>query len=95
MAKRDKPLVIDGVKVDLAAEDFDDFEVTECLADIVDDDAEPSAKLRATVRIYRTLFGSDFERVKRELRANHDGKLTNKVMSDFLNACMTAVQAKN
>lgn len=95
MAKADKPIVVDGVKVDLTADDFDDFEVTECLADIVDDAAEASAKLAATVRIYRILFGSDFERVKRELRAKHDGKLTNEVMGDFLNACMTAVQAKN
>lgn len=95
MAKSDKPLVIDGVKVGLAAEDFDDFEVTECLADIVDDSVEPSAKIAATVRIYRILFGADFERVKRDLRANHGGKLTNEVMAGFLNSCMAAVQAKN
>lgn len=95
MAKSDKPLIVDGVKVNLTADDFDDFEVTECLADIVDDASEPSAKLAATVRIYRVLFGADFERVKRELRANHGGKLTNEIMGDFLNSCMTAVQVKN
>lgn len=95
MAKPDKPIIIDGVKVDLTADAFDDFEIVECLADIVDDASEPSAKLAATVRIYRLLFGADFERVKRELRAKHDGKLTNEIMGDFLNACMAEVQAKN
>lgn len=95
MVKSDKPLIVDGVKVSLTAEDFDDFEILECLADIVDDAAEPSAKLAATVRIYRLLFGADFERVKRELREKHEGKLTNEIMGDFLNACMAAVQAKN
>lgn len=95
MAKSDKPPVIDGIEVNLTAEDFDDFEILECLADIVDDAAEPSAKLAATVRIYRLLFGADFERVKRELREKHEGKLTNEIMGDFLNACMAAVQAKN
>ena len=95
MVKSDKPLIVDGVKVSLTAEDFDDFEILECLADIVDDAAEPSAKLAATVRIYRLLLGADFERVKRELREKHGGKLANEVMGDFLNSCMTAVQAKN
>ena len=95
MAKSDKPLVIDGIEVNLTAEDFDDFEILECLADMIDETAEQSAKVAATVRVYRLLFGADFERVKRELREKHDGRLTNEIMGDFLNACMAEVQAKN
>lgn len=95
MAKSDKPLIVDGVKVNLTAEDFDDFEILECLADMIDETVKQSAKVAATVRVYRLLFGNDLERIKRELRAKHGGKLANEVMGDFLNSCMTAVQAKN
>ena len=95
MARSEKPLVIDGIEVNLTAEDFDDFEILECLADMIDETAEQSAKVAATVRVYRLLFGPDLGRIKRELRAKHGGKLANEVMGDFLNSCMTAANAKN
>lgn len=95
MAKSDKPTIVDGIKVDVTAESFDDFEVTECLADLVDESADDAARLAATVRIYRLVFGDDLPRVKSELRERHDGRLTNETMGAFLTSCMEAAKAKN
>ena len=95
MAKPDKPTVVDGIKVEVAADEFDDFEITECIADLYDEDVDDGAKTTAAVKMYRIVFGDDFPRIKRELRAKHDGKLTNEVMSDFMAKVIKAVNAKN
>lgn len=95
MAKPDKPTVVDGIKVEVTADAFDDFEITECIADLYDEDADDGAKMAAAVKMYRLVFGGDFARIKRELRAKHDGKLTNEAMSTFMASVIEAVNAKN
>ena len=95
MAKPDKPTLVDGIKVEVTADAFDDFEITECIADLYDEDADDGAKAAAAVKMYRLVFGADFLRIKRELRAKHDGKLTNEVMSRFMAEVIEAVNAKN
>lgn len=95
MAKPDKPTVVDGIKVEVTADAFDDFEITECIADLYDDDASDGAKMAAAVKMYRLVFGGDFPRIKRELRAKHGGKLTNDVMGQFMADVIEAANAKN
>lgn len=95
MAKPDKPTVVDGIKVEVTADAFDDFEITECVADLYDEDADDGAKTTAAVKMYRLVFGADFPRIKRELRAKNGGKLTNEAMSQFMAKVIEAVNAKN
>ena len=95
MAKPDKPTIVDGTKVEVTADAFDDFEITECIADLYDEDADDGAKTAAAVKIYRLVFGSDFPRIKRELRSKNGGKLTNEAMSSCMAEVIEAVNAKN
>lgn len=94
MAKPDKPTVVDGIKVDVTADAFDDFEITECIADLYDDEATDGEKTASAVKMYRLVFGADFPRIKRELRAKNGGKLTNEAMSSFMAEVIEAVNAK-
>lgn len=93
--KSDKPTVVDGIEIDVTAEDFDDFEITECMATLGDPDAEDGEQLTAAVRMFRLIFKGDYQRVKDELRAKHDGRLTNETMSGFVNRVIEAAKAKN
>ena len=95
MAKPDKPTLVDGIKVEVTADAFDDFEITECIADLYDEDSTDGEKTAAAVKMYRLVFGADFQRIKRELRAKHGGKLTNEAMSQFMAEVIEAVNAKN
>lgn len=54
--KSDKPTVVDGIELNVTAEDFDDFEITECMATLGDPDAEDGERLTATVRMFRLVF---------------------------------------
>lgn len=93
--KSDKPTVVDGIEIDVTAEDFDDYEITECLAALGDPDAEEGEQLTAMVRFFKLLFKSDYQRVKDELRAANGGKLTNEAMGAFANRVIEAAKAKN
>ena len=93
--KSDKPTVVDGIQLNVTAEDFDDFEITECMATLGDPDAEDGERLTATVRMFRLVFKGDYQRVKDELRAKNGGRLTNECMGDFLNRVIEAAKAKN
>lgn len=93
--KIDKPIVVDGIKVDVTVEDFDDYEITECLAALGDPDAEEGEQLTAMVRFFKLLFKSDYQRVKDELRAANGGRLTNEAMAAFANRVIEAAKAKN
>lgn len=95
MAKSEKPTVVDGIEVEVTAESFDDFEITECIADLYDEDSTDGERTAATVKMYRLVFGDDFPRIKRELRAKHGGKLSNEVMGAFMASAIEAVNAKN
>lgn len=93
--KSDKPTVVDGIELNVTAEDFDDYEITECLAALGDPDAEEGEQLTAMVRFFKLLLKSDYQRVKDELRAANGGKLTNEAMGAFANRVIEAAKAKN
>lgn len=95
MSRPDKPTVVDGIEVDVTAEDLDDFEITEAIGDITDEGADDGAKVAATVRLMRLAFKDEFPRIKRELRQKNGGRLTNETMVGFANAVFEAVGRKN
>lgn len=88
-------VTVDGIDVDLTAETFEDYDVLEAIADVNGHTGDPVAQLADVVRLFRLVFGADYDRIKRELREEHDGKLTADDMTKFFNDVAVAVDAKN
>lgn len=95
MAASRKAFEVDGIALSLRAEDLDDFEIVEAIADANDPDSDDDAQMRAVVRIFRLVYKGDYARVKAELRDRNGGRLTAETMMGFFNATMEAVKAKN
>ena len=81
---KDGSVTVQGVKVTIQPGALDDWDVVECIADLQDESRSASEKIVPTVRLMRLLFGAEYDRVKKELRAAHDGQLTNEVMGGFI-----------
>lgn len=86
---------VDGIEVSVSASSFDDIDVIECIADAANPDSDQQTQMVAVVKLLRMVFGSDYKRVKSELRKRNGGRLTVETMSEFMNRCAEAVQAKN
>lgn len=86
--KADANLTVMGVSLSVPAETvrdrLSDWDVAEMMAVIQDSESEPGARLAASVKALKFLLADDYNRVKRELREAHDGKLTETVMSEFM-----------
>lgn len=95
MAAKCKAVAVDGIEISLRAEDLDDFEIVEAIADANDPDADEESQMRAVVRIFRLVYKSDYARIKKELREKNGGRLTAETMMAFFNSTMEAIQAKN
>ena len=94
-ARKGKAVEIDGIKLTVAIDTADDFEIVEQMAVMADEQSTSNEKLSATVRIYKILLGDDYRRVKDELRAKNGGLLPLKAMSDFIAKVFKAAGAKN
>ena len=88
-------MIVDGIELDVTADALDDFDVLECLAVMVDDDSSDKERMVAVPKLFRLVFGGDWKRIKNELRAQHDGRLTNATVMEFFNSLTTGLQAKN
>lgn len=86
-----------GVKLDIDATALDDIDVIECIADLNSPDADGAGQAAATVKLLRTVFGSDYQRIKAELRERNGGRLTVETMGDFFTGVSDALgkAAKN
>lgn len=93
MAAKKPALAVDGIELNVKAEDLDDFELVEALADANDEDE--GVQMQAVVRIFRIVYGDDYARVKKELREKNGGKLTTEIMMGFFGSTMEALGAKN
>lgn len=87
-AKVSANVTVQGVELSVSAETvrerLSDWDVAEMMSTIQDDESEPGEKLSASVKVLRFLLGDDYARVKAELRAAHDGKLTQEIVSGFM-----------
>lgn len=74
----DKPIVVDGIVVNVTADDFDDIEVLELLAE-VDENATK------VVALLKKLFGTEkYKEIKEKLRDEETGKTkTSSIMEWF------------
>lgn len=93
MAAKKPALAVDGIALNVKAEDLDDFELVEALADANSEDVD--VQMQAVVRVFRLTYGDDYARVKKELRERNSGKLTIEIMMGFFGATMEALGAKN
>ena len=93
MAAKKPALSVDGIALNVKAEDLDDFELVEALADANSEDMD--VQMQAVVRVFRIVYGDDYKRVKSELREKNGGKLTTEIMMGFFGATMEALGAKN
>lgn len=84
LPKKDAPITVDGVTLTVPVDRVKDWDVVESVAVMQDEASTEPEKLVASVRVMRRLFAGDYERVKKELRAKHDGELTADVMGEFL-----------
>lgn len=88
-------MVIDGIEVNVTAKDLDDFEVLECLAVMMDEETADRDRMVTIPKLFRLVFKSDWPRVKRELREQHDGRLTSEMVMDFFTHLTNELNAKN
>lgn len=73
-----------GVAVELRQDVAEDWEVMEALVALQDESTDDMARTRATVGLVKSLFGPDYERVKRELREANEGSLTPDIVMGFV-----------
>ena len=93
MAAKKPALSVDGIALNVKAEDLDDFELVEALADANSEDMD--VQMQAVVRVFRLTYGDDYARVKKELREKNGGKLTTEIMMGVFGETMEALGAKN
>lgn len=77
-------ITVQGITLSIPEDRVSDWDVVEGVATLQDDATDQPAKLVASVRVMRRILGGDYERVKRELRSAHDGRLDAEHMSLFL-----------
>ena len=74
----DKPIVVDGITVNITADDFDDIEILELLAEVEQNGTK-------AVLLLKKLFGEEkYREIKEALRDKETGKTkTSKIMDWF------------
>ena len=61
-----------------------DWDVVEGIAEMNDESIVGVRRIVAVTRVMKTLFAGDYERIKVELREQHDGTLNEDIMGEFL-----------
>lgn len=85
MANKENTVTVDGIEVRASAFDVrEDIEFMEALADSEDPELDDGERLRAVVKLFRLVFGTDYPRIKRELRAKNGGELTIGQLTSFM-----------
>lgn len=88
-------MIVNDIEVNVTKADLDDFDVVECLSVMMDEEASDRQRMVAIPKLLKLVFKADWQRVKDELRKQHDGKLPNDAVMGFLNSCIEALNAKN
>lgn len=85
----DKPIVVDGIVVNVTADDFDDIEVLELLAE-VDENATK------VVALLKKLFGTEkYKEIKDKLRDEETGKTKTSAIMEWFAKVSEKVGAGN
>ena len=94
--KEARAVEVDGIKVDVALDPQNDFEIIECNLTVTDPDAEPIARARARYRIAHLVLGDSYESAMDALREKNGGTLRFEDAWGFVEKVIAAVpEAKN
>lgn len=95
--KLGKEFEVRGITVEgVTPETLNDFEFMEAIAVMSDDSASDAEKLRAMASIAPVVFGArQWKRIKVELRAQNDGRLTAETVMSFIDGVLAELNAKN
>lgn len=92
MAGKDKAVTVDGIELkNVRLGVNEDIDFMEALADSEDPELEDGDRLRAVIKLFRLVLGTDYPRVKRELRAKNGGELTVAQLTEFMAKVIQAV----
>ena len=84
MANSDKPIIVDGIKVNVTAEDFDDLDVFEAF------------EAGSFVTGFKMLFGEDkYRECKEKLKDSETGRTSVTALSNWFEKVAERVGAKN
>lgn len=84
MANNDKPLIVDGIKVNVTADDFDDI----ILLELIEEQKYPS--------MFVHLFGKEgYEEIKEKLRDKETGKVRSSRLMEWFQQVSEKVGAGN
>lgn len=87
---------VDGIKVGVALDPRNDYEIIECELKLSDPDAEPNERARARYRIAHLVLGDEYDSVMSTLREKNGGKLRFEDAWGFVQKVIAAVpDAKN
>lgn len=85
----DKPIIVDGIKVNITADDLDDIEILELLAEV----EENGAKI---VVLLKKLFGEEkYKEIKEALRDQETGRTKTSRIMDWFGEVSKIVGAGN
>ena len=89
-AAKGRAVTVDGITVTVAIDPSDDWEFASASAVFADPDSTPLEKSNATRAQIKLLFGDDYKRVMRELRAARGGRLPIADVVSFANRVLEA-----
>lgn len=94
--KKGTTVTVDGITVTVDLDMATDYEVVEQATIAADPYSTANEKTASTIRVYKLLLGSDYQRVKNELREQNGGQLPTEKMIEFIGGVIAKVgEAKN
>ena len=95
--KLGKSFTVRGIAIEgVTPETADDFELLEIIAVLSDPEADDGERVRAMAQYGPAVFGkAQWKRIKPELRAQNDGRLTSETVMGFIDEVLGVLNAKN
>lgn len=84
---------VDGITVTVMADVDDDYSIVEAAYVARDPHASADEKTMATIKLYHTLLGGDYDRVMGELRERNDGRLPTSAVIGFMGRVVSEARA--
>lgn len=84
---------VDGITVTVMADVDDDYSIVEAAYVARDPHASADEKTMATIKLYHTLLGGDYDRVMGELRERNGGRLPTSAVIGFMGRVVSEARA--
>ena len=90
-----KKVTVDGITVEIDLRALKSFDFFDTMTIGLDEEESDEARMVATGRMMRLVFGDQFSAVKKALNEKHDGFAPLEAMQEFIGDVMEKVDAKN